>query len=57
MIQVLGMHHKLHVRKILVSREKLKPLTQQEERYKESVLLEVRLIGNAMQCDAVQFGL
>eukprot|EP01041_Mallomonas_annulata_P003889 gene3889-7762_t len=32
LMQVLGIEHKLHVRKILVSREKLKPLTEQEKR-------------------------
>jgi len=31
MVQVLGIKHKLHVRKILVSREKLKPLTAAEK--------------------------
>jgi hypothetical protein len=31
MVQVLGISHKLHVRKILVSREKLKPLTAAEK--------------------------
>lgn len=30
LVQVLGIRHKLHVRKILISREKLKPLSQQE---------------------------
>jgi hypothetical protein len=31
LVQVLGIKHKLHVRKILISREKLKPLSQQEK--------------------------
>jgi DNA repair exonuclease SbcCD ATPase subunit len=31
MVQVLGIKHKLHVRKILVSREKLKPMTEAEK--------------------------
>ena len=44
MVQVLGINHKLHVRKILVSREKLRPLNQQEEKYKDIVLNEVRTI-------------
>jgi pimeloyl-ACP methyl ester carboxylesterase len=37
MVQVLGMTHKLHVRKIIVSREKLKPLSQQEQANKDVV--------------------
>jgi len=37
LIQVLGVQHKLHVRKIIVSREKLKPLTKQEVIQKEIV--------------------
>ncbi len=37
LIQVLGIKHKLHVRKILLSREKLKPLSQQEKQLKEAV--------------------
>lgn len=40
LVQVLGIKHKLHVRKILVSREKLKPLTLQEMRLKEIVEIE-----------------
>lgn len=44
MVQVLGINHKLHVRKILVSREKLRPLNQQEEKYKDLVLNEVRAL-------------
>lgn len=31
MVQVLGIKHKLHVRKIMVSREKLKPMTEGEK--------------------------
>jgi hypothetical protein len=31
MVQVLGIKHKLHVRKIMVSREKLKPMTEAEK--------------------------
>lgn len=42
LVQVLGIKHKLHVRKILLSREKLKPLNQQEMRQKEAVEIEVR---------------
>jgi hypothetical protein len=42
LIQVLGIKHKLHVRKILLSREKLKPLTQQEKALKDTVEREVR---------------
>ena len=42
MVQVLGISHKLHVRKILVSREKLKPLSEQEMRMKETVEREER---------------
>ena len=30
LVQVLGIRHKLHVRKILISRERLKPLTEKE---------------------------
>lgn len=41
LVQVLGIKHKLHVRKILLSREKLKPLSQQEMRQKEVVESEV----------------
>ena len=41
LIQVLGVQHKLHVRKIIVSREKLKPLTKQEVVQKEVVEHEV----------------
>jgi hypothetical protein len=41
LIQVLGVQHKLHVRKIIVSREKLKPLTRQEVVQKEVVEHEV----------------
>lgn len=37
LIQVLGIKHKLHVRKIIISREKLKPLSQQELAKKEVV--------------------
>ena len=37
LIQVLGIKHKLHVRKILISREKLKPLSQQERAMKDAV--------------------
>jgi len=37
LIQVLGVTHKLHVRKIMVSREKLKPLSEQEFNNKEKV--------------------
>ena len=42
MVQVLGISHKLHVRKILVSREKLKPLSEQEMRMKDTVEREER---------------
>lgn len=44
LIQVLGVQHKLHVRKIIVSREKLKPLTKQEIIQKEIVEHEVSFI-------------
>lgn len=37
LVQVLGVEHKLHVRKILVSREKLKPLNEQEKKMKAIV--------------------
>ncbi len=40
LVQVLGVKHKLHVRKILTSREKLKPLSQQELKQKQVVELE-----------------
>ncbi len=46
LMQVLGIKHKLHVRKILVSREKLKPLTEQEKAQKEIVEREV----SSLQC-------
>ena len=41
MVQVLGVTHKLHVRKIVVSREKLKPLTKEQVVQKEQVEYEV----------------
>jgi pimeloyl-ACP methyl ester carboxylesterase len=40
LIQVLGIRHKLHVRKILISREKLKPLSQQEQQQYQTVVAE-----------------
>lgn len=43
LVQVLGIKHKLHVRKILISREKLKPLSAQELKQKEAVIREVWL--------------
>ena len=39
-IQVLGVTHKLHVRKIIVSREKLRPLNEKENSHKEKVDIE-----------------
>ena len=39
--QVLGMTHKLHIRKIFLSRDKLKPLTEQERLQKELIEREV----------------
>lgn len=44
LIQVLGVQHKLHVRKMIVSREKLKPLTKQEIIQKEIIEHEVSFI-------------
>lgn len=41
LVQVLGVEHKLHVRKIMVSREKLKPLTAKQMAEKEQVEHEV----------------
>ena len=41
LVQVLGVEHKLHVRKILVSRDKLKPLTAKEREMINVVLREV----------------
>jgi len=41
LVQVLGVEHKLHVRKILVSRDKLKPLTAKEREMMNVVLREV----------------
>lgn len=41
MTNVLGIKHKLHVRKIIVSRERLKPLNEQEKSLKEQVEREV----------------
>jgi hypothetical protein len=41
-IQVLGVSHKLHVKKIMISREKLKPLSEQEQLYKEASIQEDR---------------
>jgi len=40
MVQVLGITHKLHVRKIIVSREKLKPLTAAEKEKQAAVARE-----------------
>jgi hypothetical protein len=40
LVQVLNIKHKLHVRKIMVCREKLKPLSQQEKSMKEAVDVE-----------------
>ncbi len=40
LIQVLGVSHKLHVRKIIISREKLRPLSEQENIMKEKVDIE-----------------
>lgn len=37
MMDVLGMEHKLHVRKVVLSRDKLKPLSEQEFRKKQIV--------------------
>lgn len=45
LVQVLGVSHKLHVRKILVSREKLKPLSEQEKAMKDQVEYEVSQIS------------
>jgi DNA repair exonuclease SbcCD ATPase subunit len=47
MVNVLEMRHKLHVRKILVSREKLKPLSEQELVQKDMVEGEVRASSTA----------
>ena len=41
LVQVLGVSHKLHVRKIMISREKLKPLSKEELAQKERVEAEV----------------
>ena len=41
-MQVLNIKHKLHVRKILISRDKLKPLSQQEKKMMQAVEIEVR---------------
>ena len=41
LVQVLGVSHKLHVRKIMISREKLRPLTKEEVEQKERVEAEV----------------
>ena len=40
LVQVLSVKHKLHVRKILVSREKLKPLTEAEKQRQAAVARE-----------------
>ena len=45
LMQVLGVTHKLHVRKILISREKLKPLSEQEKAMKDQVEFEVHLLS------------
>jgi ankyrin repeat protein len=42
LVQVLGIRHKLHVKKILISREKLKPLSQQEMLQYQTVVTENR---------------
>ena len=41
LVQVLGIRHKLHVRKIMISRERLKPLTDKELEMKRAVEHEV----------------
>ena len=41
LVQVLGVSHKLHVRKIIISREKLRPLSKDEVAQKEQVEAEV----------------
>ena len=41
-MQVLNIKHKLHVRKILISRDKLKPMSQQEKKMMQAVEIEVR---------------
>lgn len=40
LVQILNIRHKLHVRKILISREKLKPLNQQEMQQYQFVAAE-----------------
>lgn len=41
LVQVLGVTHKLHVRKIIISRERLRPLSKNELAQKEQVEAEV----------------
>ena len=40
LMQVLGMEHKLHVRKVILARDKLKPLDQREAMQKAAVITE-----------------
>merc|ERR550514_520381 len=40
LMQVLGMTHKLHVRKVILGREKLRPLSEREEMKKAVVVHE-----------------
>ncbi len=58
MVQILGIRHKLHVRKILVSREKLKPLSEVEKRKRaeaerEAVAEQSRAMAGAPDLDTV----
>lgn len=46
LVQVLGVSHKLHVRKIIISRERLRPLTKDELAKKEQVEAEVSIISH-----------
>ena len=41
LVQVLGVSHKLHVRKIIISRERLRPLSKEEMTQKQQVEAEV----------------
>lgn len=49
LIQVLGIKHQLHVRKILLAREKLKPLTRQELMQKDAVEREENADGKRQE--------
>merc|ERR1711871_1885977 len=58
LVQILGMKHKLHVRKLLTARERLKPLSMEEQQKKsmfevEETANQKRLLGDAPDMETV----